>query len=138
MDTIRDHFTPIQLLCSRVPRKWFEVYYGILLPKPSEHEDQNRPPTSHELLTTVSFMRGYMSAIGVPDCSRSARLILKDVVVGKLKWVAAPPGISQSAFDEWTYPEKELQVNKMNETTGAGKNLLNQVILINFSIFFKF
>lgn len=119
------------MLCNRVPRKWFEARYGVLLPKPLEHEDANRPPNAHELLTTVAFMRGYMSAVGVPDCSRAARLILKDVVAGKLKWAAAPPGISQSAFDEWSYPEKELFC-KMNEDSAAGKNLLSQVWILFF------
>ncbi|VDO33317.1 unnamed protein product [Onchocerca flexuosa] len=44
-----------------------------------------------------------MSSSGVADCSRAARLVLKDVVNGKVKWVAAPPNIDQKEFDKLTY-----------------------------------
>lgn len=103
----------MQVLCNRVPRIYFESLYSILLPKPAAHEDLNRPPTAHELLTTVAFMRGFMSSAGIPDCSRSAKLILKDVVNGKLRWIAAPPGISQEEFDQITF--KSLPENKQEK-----------------------
>jgi large subunit GTPase 1 len=110
VDRMRDFFSPVHLLCSRVPRTYFEAMYSVLLPKPAEHEDPNRPPTAHELLTTVAFMKGFMSSSGIPDCSRAARLILKDVVSGKLRWIAAPPGIPQEEFDKYSFdslPEKK-------------------------------
>lgn len=44
-----------------------------------------------------------MSSSGVADCSRAARLVLKDVVSGKLKWIAAPPQMDQNEFDKFTY-----------------------------------
>uniref|UniRef100_A0A0M3K1E5 60S ribosomal protein L27 n=1 Tax=Anisakis simplex TaxID=6269 RepID=A0A0M3K1E5_ANISI len=47
---------------------------------------------------------GFMGASGVPDCSRAARLILKEVVNGRLKWVASPPSVEQECFDQMTYP----------------------------------
>ena len=77
-----------------------ENTYGICLPSPSEGEDPNRYPCAHELLEAYGCklkrsyfriiiislglctldMRGYMTAHGTPDCSRSARYILKDYV----------------------------------------------------------
>ena len=107
---MRDFFSPVHLLCSRVPRTYFEALYSVLLPKPADHEEQNRPPTAHELLTSIAFMKGFMSSSGIPDCSRAARLMLKDVVNGKLRWIAAPPGVSQDEFDKYTFaalPEKK-------------------------------
>ena len=107
---MRDFFSPVQLLCNRVPRTYFEALYSVLLPKPADHEDPNRPPTAHELLTTVAFMKGFMSSSGIPDCSRAARLILKDVVNGKLRCIAAPPGVPQEEFDQITFaalPQKK-------------------------------
>lgn len=120
ISNIRDYFSPVQLLCNRIPRRHFELLYSVLLPKPAEHEPENRPPTAHELLTTVAFMKGFMAASGIPDCSRSARLILNDVVNGKLIWAACPPGCSQSDYDEWVAPEK-------SDHSGFGENLLQQV-----------
>ncbi|KHN76558.1 Large subunit GTPase 1 -like protein [Toxocara canis] len=104
VDHMREHFEPIALLASRVPRFVFEKAYSVMLPKATEHEQDSQPPTAHELLTSVAYMRGFMAASGVPDCSRAARLIVKDVVNGRLKWIAAPPGMEQSAFDNLTYP----------------------------------
>lgn len=113
---------PVQLLCNRVSRKVFESLYSVMLPTPAEFEDKNRPATSHELLTAMAFMRGFMSAAGVPDCSRAARVVIKDVFNGKLKWVAAPPGFNQEEFDKLVLlelPEKDLK--------NSGKTLLTQV-----------
>jgi large subunit GTPase 1 len=121
-DQMMDYFTPVQLLCNRVDRHVFESLYSIMLPKPAEFEDENRPATSHELLTAMAFMRGFMSAAGIPDCSRSARVVIKDVFNGKLKWMAAPPGFDQREFDKLAsieLPEKNLK--------NSGKTLLNQV-----------
>lgn len=124
-DQMREYLRPIALLASRVPRRCFELAYSIMLPKPAEHEDKNRSPTPHELLTTVAFIKGFMSAGGIPDCSRAARLLIKDVVNGKLKWVASPPGISQEQFDCYTY----LEVSVLNsEKVGEkGKTVLQQL-----------
>lgn len=123
VDHMRDHYTPIQLLCNRVPRHYLEQLYSILLPKPADHEKNDRPPTAHELLTTLAFLKGYMSASGIPDCSRSARLIIKDAINGKVKWGVAPPGIEQKEFDD--YPMNFVSdVQNVAEST-----LLKQVIL---------
>jgi large subunit GTPase 1 len=135
VDKMRDFFSPVQLLCNRVPRTYFEALYSVLLPKPADHEDPNRPPTAHELLTTVAFMKGFMSSSGIPDCSRAARLILKDVVNGKLRCIAAPPGVPQEEFDKITFaalPEKKQatrnesllleQLEKRNLLVGQGSS----------------
>lgn len=127
-----EYFTPIQLLCNRVGRQVFESMYSVMLPKPAEFEDPNRPATAHELLTAMAFMRGFMSAAGIPDCSRSARAVIKDVFNGKLKWMAAPPGFNQEEFDKLTFTkvgEKDL--------TNSGKALLTQVCFL-FEAFLYF
>ena len=126
---MKDCYTPIQLLCNRIPRSQFESMYSILLPKPADHEPQDRPPTAHELLTALAFMRGFMtSSAGVPDCSRAARLVLRDVVNGRLKWIAAPPGTQQEEFNEWSATDAE---KKDRDFTEAGNNLIRQVGIFN-------
>lgn len=118
---MRDSVPPVQLLCTRVPRHVFESLYSIILPKPAEFE-AGRAPTAHEFLTTLAFMRGFMSEAGIPDASRAARIVLKDVFGGKLKWTAAPPGFDQTEFDQYTYSDIKPA------TSGeGGKVLLDQV-----------
>lgn len=106
VDHMRDSYPPIALLTSRVPRHYLEQSYGVMLPKPAEHEAPDRPPTAFELLTAVAFIRGFMSTKGVPDASRAARLLIKDITSGKLIWIAAPPGVDQAEFDKYTYPPR--------------------------------
>lgn len=42
--------------------------------------------------------RGFMTARGQPDQSRSARYVLKDYVNGRLSYSHAPPGYKQEEF----------------------------------------
>lgn len=79
--------------------------------------------------SNLSYFLGFMSSAGIPDCSRAARFIIKDVINGKLKWVAAPPGISQDLFDRYTYREF-LDLNK-EEIKKKGAVLLQQVFFLN-------
>lgn len=48
--------------------------------------------------------RGFMTANGQPDQSRSARYVLKDYVSGRLLFCHAPPDAEQDTFH--TYPER--------------------------------
>lgn len=50
IDQIRDHVPSVNTLCSRIPRHILEDKYGIMIAKPQEGEDPNRPPFSEELL----------------------------------------------------------------------------------------
>lgn len=49
-------------------------------------------------------MRGFMTANGQPDQSRSARIVLKDYVNGKLLYCYPPPNVAQDDFH--TFPER--------------------------------
>lgn len=58
--------------------------------------------------------RGFMTANGQPDQSRSARYVLKDYVCGKLLYCHAPPGVKQDDFH--TFPariRKEMEEEKL-------------------------
>ena len=50
IDQVRDHTPPINQLCTYIPRHILEQTYGILIAKPLEGEDPNRPPFSEEFL----------------------------------------------------------------------------------------
>lgn len=104
IDQMRDHVPPVTVVASLIPRHIFEDKYGLILRKPSEGEDPDRPPTSEELLNAFGFNRGFMTQNGQPDNARSARYILKDFVCGKLLYCYAPPGVEQSIYH--TFPER--------------------------------
>ncbi|CAD5206857.1 unnamed protein product [Bursaphelenchus okinawaensis] len=129
VDQMRDSVPPIQLLCNRVPKAALESLYSILLPKPADFEDSNRPPTAHEFQTTLAFMKGFMTEAGVPDGSRVARIVVKDVFNGKIKWTAAPPGVDQQEFDRFTYRDiKPVDIGQ------SGEFLLNQLRKRNYLV----
>lgn len=55
---MQDYYSPISLLCSRIPRHVLQRHYSILLPK-------KEPVQAHDFLTAVAFLKGYMSSSGI-------------------------------------------------------------------------
>jgi len=43
-------------------------------------------------------LRGFMTVRGIPDCSRAARIVLKDYVNGKICYCHPPPNVSPVDF----------------------------------------
>ncbi|XP_035033104.1 large subunit GTPase 1 homolog [Hippoglossus stenolepis] len=98
IDQMRDHVPAVSLICQSVPRHVLEGTYGVNIIRPREDEDPNRNPSSEELLMAYGYMRGFMTAHGQPDQSRSSRYILKDFVSGKLLYCHPPPHINPEDF----------------------------------------
>jgi large subunit GTPase 1 len=107
IDQMRDYVPPVNTMCTMIPRHVLEEDYGILIAKPLEGEDPNRPPHAEELLLAYGYNRGFMTANGQPDQSRAARKILKDFVNGKLLFCCAPPTVKQTEFH--TFPERSSE-----------------------------
>lgn len=121
-DEMRDCSPAVGLICSQIDRRIFERVYGIMLPKPGEYDAPDRPPTAHELLTSYAFVRGFMSTKGIPDTSRAARIIIKDYVNGRLRYCVAPPGVAQSAYDDFE------GIENVSETAIASRNEMLAVL----------
>lgn len=104
IDQMRSHDAAMARLCELVGRHTFQQKYGLLLPEyeGSEHEYK-------KILTAHAFNRGFMTAAGQPDVSRSARLFLKDAASGRLHWEQLPPGYDPAPIDS-------LVEEKKNET----------------------
>lgn len=47
---MRDHVPPVNLMCTLIPRHILEDTYGILIAKPLEGDDPDRPPFAEEFL----------------------------------------------------------------------------------------
>lgn len=126
IDQMKDYRPPIGLVCQRIPRRVFELLYGIdfdsyknkritevqktLRLKHSQY--QNKPLTVDELLTAFAVSRGLMAQKGVPNYPGAARVILKDYVAGKILYCHPPPsdrlGFNEgNAFDEDDFDEEE-------------------------------
>ncbi|XP_034255941.1 large subunit GTPase 1 homolog [Thrips palmi] len=114
IDQLRDHVEPVNLLSSLIPRHVLEDCYSIMIPPPLEGEDPSRPPTSQELLNAFGLSRGFMTHKGLPDNPRSARIILKDFVNGKLLYCNAPPVIEQS--DYHSFPPRQRPTKHSSKT----------------------
>ncbi|CAK1586435.1 unnamed protein product [Parnassius mnemosyne] len=105
IDQMRSHDAAMARLCELVGRHTFEEKYGLLLPQ-YEHGEGTE---YKKILTAHAFNRGFMSAAGQPDVSRSARLLLKDAASGRLHWEELPPGYQPA-------PVNEMIEDKKNET----------------------
>ncbi|XP_018318876.1 large subunit GTPase 1 homolog [Agrilus planipennis] len=112
IDQMRDHVPPINLICNLIPRHILEDKYGLMLPKPLEGEDPERPPFAEELLNAYGYNRGFMTANGQPDNPRAARYILKDFVNGKLLFAHAPPNVNQNEYQIWPQRKNNGCINR--------------------------
>lgn len=126
VDHMRDFVPPVTLVCQNICRDELEATYGILLPRPTEHEDTARCPTAYELLTAYATLRGFMTHKGIPDYQRAARYILKDFVTGKLLHCEPPPGVDTDGFKPRTSCVKKEKTHAQPEkhfassTAGTG------------------
>ncbi|ESO10193.1 hypothetical protein HELRODRAFT_130955, partial [Helobdella robusta] len=84
VDQMKDYLSPTAIVCNLISKTVFEQTYGIIL-------EENTKSSPYDLLTAYARVRGFMTHKGVPDCSRAARLIIKDFVNGKLCYCACPP-----------------------------------------------
>ncbi|XP_068618372.1 large subunit GTPase 1 homolog [Battus philenor] len=105
IDQMRSHDAAMARLCELVGRHTFEQKYGLLLPQYEEGDGMEYK----KILTAHAFNRGFMSAAGQPDVSRSARLLLKDAASGRLHWEQLPPGYQPA-------PINDLIEEKRNDT----------------------
>src|SRR5690606_3909273 len=87
IDQMREHRPPIAIVAQRIPKRVFELTYGISFP-PTEDDDHL---TVDELLDNFAKHRGFMSHKGNPNAPMAARVILKDYVNGKLIYCHPPP-----------------------------------------------
>eukprot|EP00949_MAST-11_sp_MAST-11-sp1_P003405 g3405.t1 len=92
IDQLRDHVPPISVVVKRISADTFEETYGIELPRATV-SGMRLPVNPRSLLQTYAIKRGFMAGFhSGPDEPRTARLILKDYVSGKLCFCHPPPG----------------------------------------------
>ena len=92
IDSLRDHISPMRLLCQRIPRHVIENVTGVRLPIPPPSQPRDRQPTVAELLDSFCRMRGFAAQThGGFDHPRGSRVLLKDYCEGRLLYAHPPP-----------------------------------------------
>ncbi|XP_004932931.1 large subunit GTPase 1 homolog [Bombyx mori] len=96
IDQMRSHDAAMARLCQLVSKFTFEQKYGLLLPRTDDADELDYK----QILTAHAYNRGFMTAAGQPDRSRSARLLLKDAASGRLRWEQLPPGYQPAPLEQ--------------------------------------
>ena len=131
IDQMRDYVGPVNLLSHRIPRSVIEGTYGINIKRPGEGEDPDRPPTAVEILSAHALNRGFMTSKGQPDHSRSARIVLKDYVNGKLLYSVPPPSFDPDLYKSWTTSRVEMVLNTLARNLDVSEELQAVAARIN-------
>jgi len=122
IDQMKEYMEPVRLLCKRLSVHTFQETYVIRLRSEEEREDDpDAPELARELLMAHALARGYMTATkGTPDESRSARIILKDVVNAKLLYAVPPPGTAPAVA---ALADAETSVRKVPKEPSTARYL---------------
>ncbi len=91
IDRMRDYLGPTTLVLGWFPREVLGRHLNCNFPKPTIEEDPNRRMTAHECLGSLATSRGFVSKGEVPDCGRASRILLKEIVTGRLTHCRLPP-----------------------------------------------
>jgi large subunit GTPase 1 len=90
VDTVKDYYTPIELVCRRVPKMVLEKRYNIDVTYVDEDQDLSAT-LGERLLNVLSRRKGFMTEHDKPNRYRSAKIILKDYVDGRIVYAHPPP-----------------------------------------------
>lgn len=93
IDQMKDCIGPVRIIVDRIPRAYFEEIYGLAF-----EVDSKQNIIAEDLLNSFGFMRGYMTARGLPDVSRAARRICKDYINGKILYCEPPPDADKRQY----------------------------------------
>jgi large subunit GTPase 1 len=124
IDQMREYLGPAGLVAERIPRGFMEKRYGIKI-KIKPLEEGGSPegiPTADELLSAVAEAKGYRAGKGMGrwDEGKSARVVLKDFVNGRLPYCHPPPNVEGE--DSVDAKEFNQGLYKALESGNAGDN----------------
>ena len=84
VDNLRDFVAPVEYVSQKIPKQVLGFLYKLNFHSESLHV------TANHLLFAFATNRGYVTGSGEPDLVKSARLLLKDYVAGKLQFMHLP------------------------------------------------
>lgn len=78
IDNLKDYMSPIEVLAGKIPKRVFEKLYHIKI-------DGGDHPSATNILASFAINRGfYTGGSGLPDLAKVSRIVLKDLVNGRL------------------------------------------------------
>lgn len=89
IDTIKDYHSPISIIIQRIPTKIFNDFYKINLPDLY---------SAKQFLQIIAEKRGFYTGSSLPDEAKTAKLVLKDYVSGKLLYCYLRPDYTEERF----------------------------------------
>ena len=84
VDNLRDFVAPVEYVSQKIPKQVLGFLYKL------NFHSQDLHVTANHLLFAFATNRGYVTGSGEPDLVKSARLLLKDYVAGKLQFMHLP------------------------------------------------
>ena len=116
IDTLSDIYNPIQIIINRIPPKILCNYYKIVLPDIF---------SAKQFLQIIAKKRGFYTGNGLPEEAKTAKLVLKDYVSGKLLYCYLRPDYSEkkfgiiSSFGDIQLSKEEIENHKLIENIPA-------------------
>lgn len=106
IDTLKDYHSPTQIIIQRIPARILNSFYKIQLPDIY---------SAKQFLQVLAEKRGFYTGNALPDEAKTAKLVLKDYVSGKLLYCYLRPDYTEEKFgfispyndSELTNEEKE-------------------------------
>jgi large subunit GTPase 1 len=89
IDTLSDIYNPIQIIINRIPSKILCNFYKINLPDIY---------SAKQFLQVIAKKRGFTTGNGLPEEAKTAKLVLKDYVSGKLLFCYLRPDYTEEKF----------------------------------------
>ena len=102
IDTLNDIYNPIQIIINRLPAKILCNYYKIILPDIY---------SAKQFLQVIAKKRGFYTGNGLPDEAKTAKLVLRDYVSGKLLYCYLRPDYTEEKFGVIS-PFGDIQLTK--------------------------
>eukprot|EP00727_Mastigamoeba_balamuthi_P011007 m51a1_g6529 hypothetical protein (619) ;mRNA; f:12388-15494 len=114
IDQAHDWLSPVAIICQRIPHAVLCARYAVQYASDAQvaeaaasplgvatiaHADE--PTEAARFLSAIAAGRGFATARGTPDQSRAARIVLKDLLSGKLYLASPPPGVEPREFLPW-------------------------------------
>lgn len=89
IDTLSDIYNPIHIIINRIPSKVLCNFYKIDLPDIY---------SAKQFLQVIAKKRGFTTGNGLPEEAKTAKLVLKDYVSGKLLYCYLRPDYTEEKF----------------------------------------
>ena len=89
IDTLSDIYNPIHIIINRIPSKVLCNFYKIDLPDIY---------SAKQFLQVIAKKRGFTTGNGLPEEAKTAKLVLKDYVSGKLIYCYLRPDYTEEKF----------------------------------------